>query len=118
MEELTKTSHRRYSTGFYFGPENATQTTDTSSYVREWDLLGVVEDWKDGVLYCSQRGKFTLGDEIEVLQPSGDTLRFTPSWIKNAEGENVESTPHSKMAFTVDCPAEIRPMSILRKKAE
>ena len=118
MEELTKTSHRRYSTGFYFGPENATQTTDTSSYVREWDLLGVVEDWKDGVLYCSQRGKFTLGDEIEVLQPSGDTLRVTPSWIKNAEGENVESTPHSKMAFTVDCPAEIRPMSILRKKAE
>ena len=118
MEELTKTSHRRYSTGFYFGPENATQTTDTSSYVREWDLLGVVEDWKDGVLYCSQRGKFTLGDEIEVLQPSGDTLRFTPSWIKNAEGENVESTPHPKMAFTVDCPVEIRPMSIMRKKAE
>ena len=118
MEELTKTSHRRYSTGFYFGPENATQTTDTSSYVREWDLLGVVEDWKDGVLYCSQRGKFTLGDEIEVLQPSGDTLRFTPIWIKNAEGENVESTPHSKMAFTVDCPVGIRPMSILRKKAE
>ena len=118
MEELTKTSHRRYSTGFYFGPENATQTTDTSSYVREWDLLGVVEEWKDGVLYCSQRGKFTLGDEIEVLQPSGDTFRFTPNWIKNAEGENVESTPHSKMAFTVDCPAEIRPMSIMRKKAE
>lgn len=118
MEELTKTSHRRYSTGFYFGPENATQTTDTSSYVREWDLLGVVEDWKDGVLYCSQRGKFTLGDEIEILQPSGDTLKFKPNWIKNAAGENVESTPHSKMAFTVDCPEEIRPMSILRKKAE
>lgn len=118
MEELTKTSHRRYSTGFYFGPENAIQTTDTSSYVREWDLLGVVEDWKDGVLYCSQRGKFTLGDEIEILQPSGDTIKFTPNWIKNAEGENVESTPHSKMTFTVDCPVEIRPMSILRKKAE
>ena len=118
MEELTKTSHRRYSTGFYFGPENATQTTDTSSYVREWDLLGVVEDWKDGVLYCSQRGKFNLGDEIEILQPTGDTIRFTPSWIKNAEGEEITSTPHSKMSYTVDCPVEIRPMSILRKKAE
>ena len=118
MDELTKTSHRRYSTGFYFGPENAIQTTDTSSYVREYDLLGVVEDWKDGVLYCSQRGKFNLGDEIEVLQPSGDTLKFTPNWIKNAEGEEVQSTPHSKMEFTVDCPVEIRPMSIMRKKAE
>ena len=118
MEELTKTSHRRYSTGFYFGPENAIQTTDTSSYVREYDLLGVVEKWEDGVLYCSQRGKFNLGDEIEVLQPSGDTLKFTPNWIKNAEGENVESTPHSKMEFIVDCPFEIKPMSIMRKKAE
>ena len=118
MDELTKTSHRRYSTGFYFGPENAIQTTDTSSYVREYDLLGVVEKWEDGVLYCSQRGKFNLGDEIEVLQPTGDTLKFTPNWIKNAEGENVESTPHSKMEFTVDCPVEIRPMSIMRKKAE
>ena len=118
MEELTKTSHRRYSTGFYFGPENATQTTDTSSYVREYDLLGVVEKWEDGILYCSQRGKFNLGDEIEVLQPTGDTLKFTPSWIKNADGENVLSTPHSKMAFTVDCPVEIRTMSIMRKKAE
>lgn len=118
MEELTKTSHRRYSTGFYFGPENATQTTDTSSYVREWDLLGVVEGWKDGVLYCSQRGKFNLGDEIEILQPSGDTLKFIPNWIKNAEGEEITSTPHSKMSYTIDCPVEIRPMSILRKKAE
>ncbi len=118
MEELTKTSHRRYSTGFYFGPENAIQTTDTSTYVREYDLLGVVEGWKDGVLYCSQRGKFNLGDEIEILQPTGETVKFTPNWIKNAEGEEITATPHSKMDYTVDCPVEIRPMSILRKKAE
>ena len=40
------------------------------------------------------------------------------AYIKNAEGEEVQSTPHSKMAFTVDCPFEIKPMSIMRKKAE
>ena len=115
LEELGKTSHRRYSTGFYFGPENAIQTTDTSSYVREWELLAVVEDWKDGVLYCSQRGKFNLGDELEILQPKADNIRFTPTYIKNEAGENVDSTPHSKMLFTVDCPVEVKKMSILRK---
>lgn len=118
LEELTKTSHRRYSTGFYFGPENATQTTDTSSYVREWDLLGVVEKWENGVLYCSQRGKFELGDELEILQPDGSTTKVTPTWLKNAEGEAITATPHSKMEYTMDCPVDIRPMSIIRRPAK
>lgn len=117
LDELTKTSHRRYSTGFYFGPENATQTTDTSSYVREWDLLGVVEKWENGTLYCSQRGKFTLGEEIEILCPDGSTIKHTPTVLKDDSGEVITSTPHSKMLYSMDCPHEIEPMSIIRKLA-
>lgn len=118
LEELTKTSHRRYSTGFYFGPENATQTTDTSSYVREWDLLAVVEKWENGVAFCSQRGKIELGDTVEILQPGAQTVSFTPNWLKNSEGEEITSTPHSKMEFTMDCPQRVPPMSIIRRKAK
>lgn len=118
LDELTKTSHRRYSTGFYFGPENATQTTDTSSYMREWDLLGVVERCEGGVRYCSQRGKMELGDEIEILQPDATTLSYTPRWIKDGNGENITSTPHSKMDYTIDCPHDVKPMSIIRRRAK
>ena len=114
-EELTKTSHRRYSTGFYFGPEHAIQSTDTSNYVREYELLAVVEDCKDGEIYCSQRGKFELGAEIEILQPNGENLKFTPKYIIDEDGNNITSTPHAKMKYKIDCPHEVEPMSILRK---
>ena len=115
-EELCKTSHRRYSTGFYFGPEHAIQSTDTSQYVREYELLGVVDECKDNILYCEQRGKFNLGDEIEILSPKGENIVFKPKWIKNADGEFVQSTPHSKMRYTIPCEHNIEPMSVIRKK--
>lgn len=118
LEELTKTSHRRYSTGFYFGRENATQTTDSSTYIREWDLLAVAEKWENGILYCSQRGKFVVGDEIEVLSPDGSVIRFTPEKIFDADGNEIESTAHSMMPFSIPCDTVIAPMSVLRKLAK
>ncbi|MEG1800482.1 MAG: U32 family peptidase [Oscillospiraceae bacterium] len=118
MEELTKTSHRRYSTGFYFGRDNATQTTNSSSYIREWDLLAVVKSCENGVLYCSQRGKFNLGDEIEILQPSGDVMKFIPTKIWDEKGEEINNTAHAMMDFSVPCPTQVEPMSILRKPAQ
>lgn len=118
LEELTKTSHRRYSTGFYFGRDNATQTTDSSTYIREWDLLGVAEKWEDGILYCTQRGKFTAGDELEILQPDGSVVKIVAEKIFDENGDEIENTAHSMMPFSIECAAEIKPMSILRKPAK
>lgn len=116
LDELGKTSHRRYSTGFYFGKDNATQTTDSSAYIR--DLIAVVEKCENGRMYCSQRGKFVLGDTLEVLQPDGSVISFTPTDIKNSEGEDIDNTAHSMMEFSVNCDFEVKPMSILRKPAK
>ena len=38
-EELTRTSHRHYSPGFYFGREQARQATDSATYIREWEFV-------------------------------------------------------------------------------
>ena len=118
LEELTKTSHRRYSTGFYFGRDNATQTTDSSTYIREWDLLGVAEKWEDGILYCTQRGKFTAGDELEILQPDGSVVKLVAEKIFDENGAEIENTAHSMMPFSIASAVEIKPMSILRKPAK
>ncbi len=118
LEELTKTSHRRYSTGFYFGRDNATQTTDSSTYIREWDLLGVVEKCENGKIYCSQRGKFVVGDTLEILQPNGSVEQITPNKIFDQDGNEIESTAHSMMKYSLDCDIEIAPMSIIRKIAK
>ncbi len=116
LEELTRTSHRHYSTGFYFGPEGAVQNTKQGGYIREWEVVGIVEDWREGVAFCTQRGKFCLGEQIEALTPSGETVCFTPEWVRDGEGALIESTPHPKMRFSLPCVHALPVGSFLRHK--
>lgn len=101
FEELDRTSHRPYSPGFYFGRQDAKQETKKGGYVRHWEFIGVVDSWQEGVAHCTQRGKFQLGDTIEVLTPLGERITLTPQWIKNDQGELIESTPHATMAYAI-----------------
>ena len=117
LAELTRTSHRHYSPGFYFGREQARQATDSATYIREWEFVGTVESWENGVASCQQRGKWSLGDTLEVLCPDGRSIPLHPEWIKNEAGESVESTPHAMEKYTIPTP-ELPPMSLLRRKVE
>ena len=114
-EELTRTSHRHYSPGFYFGREQARQATDSATYIREWEFVGTVEGWENGVASCQQRGKWSLGDTLEALCPDGRSIPLSPEWIENEAGERVESTPHAMEKYTIPTP-ELPPMSLLRRK--
>ena len=114
-EELTRTSHRHYSPGFYFGREQARQATDSATYIREWEFVGTVESWENGVASCQQRGKWSLGDTLEALCPDGRSIPLSPEWIENEAGERVESTPHAMEKYTIPTP-ELPPMSLLRRK--
>ena len=115
LAELTRTSHRHYSPGFYFGREQARQATDSATYIREWEFVGTVDGWENGVASCQQRGKWSLGDTLEVLCPDGRSIPLNPEWIKNEAGELVESTPHAMERYTIPTP-ELPPMSLLRRK--
>ncbi len=115
-EELTRTSHRRYSPGFYFGREKAVQRTDHIGYIRAWDFMGTVDDWKNGVASCQQRGKWSLGDTLEALTPDGSSIPLAPAWIKNEAGKKMESTPVAMQKYTIPCETPLPPMTLLRKK--
>ena len=116
LDELTRTSHRHYSPGFYFGRDRAKQDTQTGGYVREWEFIGVVEQWENGRAFCTQRGKFNLGESIEVLMPSGDTVTLTPEWILDGENQSVQSTPHAMMKYTIPCEIPLPTHSLIRRK--
>ena len=115
LAELTRTSHRHYSPGFYFGREQARQATDSATYIREWEFVGTVDSWENGIAHCQQRGKWSLGDTLEALCPDGRSIPLTPEWIENEAGERVESTPHAMEKYTMPTP-ELPPMSLLRRK--
>lgn len=66
-EELEKTSHRRYTTGFYFG-SNDKEYTETSMPVQTHEFMAVVKsENKDGYVEIEQRNRFKVGEELEVL---------------------------------------------------
>lgn len=118
QNELQRTSHRPYSTGFFEGPAGATQSPERGGYIRDWQVIGVVEEQSNGRIYCRQRGKFTVGQTLELLTPGGECITFTPENIKNAEGEEIDSTPHTKMEFSVPAAFFAPPLSILRRKLD
>ncbi|MBE7016447.1 MAG: U32 family peptidase [Ruminococcaceae bacterium] len=108
LEEIKKVSHRPYSTGFYFGkPNEEGQVYTSSSYIRDYDLVGMVTDYdeKTGIATISQRNKFVLGDEIEIMQPEGPFIKQTVTYMENEKGEAIESAPHA--AMTVKMPVSV-----------
>lgn len=119
-EEVTKVSHRDYSTGFLFGaPENG-QCYESGGYIRRWEVAGVVTgyDAENHRLLCVQRNKFAVGQPLELVLPLHGIKTFTPERLYNAEGEPVESVPHAATPFMMDYPEPLPEGTLLRMAVE
>ena len=115
QREVLQISHRPYSTGFYFGQPG--QYTADSAYFAGAEVCAVVEGTApDGRAVLTQRNKFCLGDELELLSPSAAPVRFTVNAMQNAEGEVIADTRHAMMEIHMRLPAAAPPGSILRKR--
>ena len=51
---------------------------------------------------------------MEILQADGSVVPVSPEWIKDAEGEAVDATPHPMMQYTIPCATPLMPYSLLR----
>ena len=114
IDETEKVSHRPYCTGFYYGDPG--QHYSQSSYTTETDVVAVVESCDDegnAVLY--QRNKFMVGDELELLTPDDEPVKFSPEHMYNAEGEEIEDTRHAMMEIHMRLPMKAPRLSIVRK---
>ena len=114
-EELEKISHRQYSTGFYLG-NTPGQTTDNGGYIRHYDLVALSEEERDFGGVITQRNKFYLGDEVDILPPSGIPFTVTAQKLVNENGEEVDSTPHPMERLELHCERPIPAGSFLRVK--
>ena len=116
MRELNAISHRPYCTGFY--EEYLFQYTPDLQlpYVTECSFAGTVLDYKDGKLFMEQRGKFVVGDTLEVVSPHSLGLSFAVTHIEDEEGNEMESAPHAMQKVWVDCPYELQAGDLIRKR--
>lgn len=68
--ELEKTSHRRYTTGFYFGAKDKEYLED-SMPIQSYEFMAIVkEDMTNNSVLVEQRNRFKKGDILEVLSPN------------------------------------------------
>lgn len=92
VKELEKTSHRKFTTGFYFGDEHKTNT-ESSQPVQDSVFVGIVkEDAKDGYVSVEIRNRFKIGDVVEVLSPTDNfekTIEITEILDKNNHNLDV-----------------------------
>lgn len=115
LDEVRRASNRQYCTGFYYSsPMDDAQIFYNGGYVREFDVAAVAEDWKDGILYVSQRNRFFEGDELEVMIKGVEPVRVTVKGLRNEEGERIDNAPHPMMKLSFECPVEIPAGSYLR----
>ena len=114
-EEVFKVSHRKYCTGFYFGHPKDCQYYETSGYVRNYDVVAIIDDCRDGRVWCTQRNRFFKGDALEVLSPGKIPFTIKAEEIFNELGESVESANKATMKFSMPCSTEFMKGSIIRK---
>jgi len=116
--EISKCTYRQFTTGFYFGkPDENTQIYDNNTYINEYIYLGIVEGIdENGRARLSQRNKFCVGDEIEIMKPDGNNVSVTVNEIYTENGESVESAPHPKQALFVELSETPKQYDLLRIK--
>ena len=115
--ELLKASHRRYTTGFYFGDENKQYTLD-SMPVQESEFVAVVtRDTQNGVVEVEMRNKFSVGDTLEILSVNDEAFnkKFVVKEIRNLEGEKLESAKLVQERVVVPCEYNLSAGDILRR---
>ena len=117
-EELCKVSHRPYSTGFYLGkPTENEQVYTDSSYIRDYDLIGMVLDYdeKTKIATITQRNRFFVGDEIEIIQPKMPFIKQKITYMENEKGESIDCAPHAQMIVKIPVDFPVVKDAMLRR---
>ncbi len=120
LEELNKTSHRRYTTGFNFKDKKNEQSEylQDSMPVQSHEFMAIVlEDQKDGVVKIEQRNRFCVGEELEVLSPN-DTFnkRIIVKSLADEKGNIVEDAKNVQQVLFLKTNLQLKAGDILRKK--
>lgn len=121
LTELKKVSHRDFTTGFYYGnATNESQNYETSSYTRDYDFIGKVLDYdaETGIATVEQRNKMVLGDEIEVFGPYTDFWEQKLDYLKDEDGNDLESAPHAQQILKIRMDHPVGYNFMLRKRKE
>jgi putative protease len=112
LDELYKTHHRDFTTGFYLGPVSDKdyfyQGDDTQLQTQDFLAIADSYDARSGICSVVQRNKFDAGDSIEILRANGKNHIQRIKVLYDKDGNKIDSAPHPKqiIRFKVEVPVE------------
>ena len=115
--EVDKTSHRPFSTGFFYGQPG--QYTGDSRYVRDWQVVAVVDSCDgEGNAVLSLRNKISRGERLELVGPDRKPEAFTAEEMEDLDGFPLPEARVPQMKFRMKLPGKAAPLSLLRAERE
>lgn len=120
LDTVLKISHRQYHTGFFFG-KMGEQTYDVSSYIRDYDIVGIVQSYDEETKEATilQKNRVFEGDEVEVLRAHTPYFNVKLNEMFDVEKKtntNVANRAHMIFKVKVDTPLKEKDMLIKGKK--
>jgi putative protease len=116
MRELCSVSHRDYSTGFYLG-DRGEQIYTTSSYLRDTDFIGVVEEASENEMSLRVKGAFNKGETLEVVVPGvREIITVKAEYIINEKGESVDRAANPMSLMKIPSDKRIVSGSVVRRR--
>lgn len=114
-QELEKTSHRRYTTGFMFGSDDKEYLEDSMPVQSYIFVAKVIENSKNGRVKVEMRNRFKEGDILEILSPSDNFLKnIKINNIVDDRGEKINDVKLVQQIVEIDCPYDLSKGDILR----
>lgn len=118
ISEIRKASHRDFTSGFaYDKPDENAQIYGSSSYIRNYDFVGVVLDYDSETKTATieQRNKIEIGDKLEIFGPNIEYFDYQVVEMKDKNGNDIETAPHAQQIIKLKIDHEVKPWYMIRK---
>ena len=115
--ELLTAAHRDYTTAYAFGKNTDTQNLTDSQAKGDCDYIANVIEGGEGFATVEMRGRFKVGDTLEVLSPTdnfGKAFRIECAF--NGGGESVTDCKIVQENYKINCPFRLQAGDILRRR--
>lgn len=115
--ELVKTSHRKYTTGFYFGSDDK-ECLESSYPVQTHEFMALVTGDYDGEkVEIEMRNRFKVGDTLEVLSPNETfNKQIVVGKMKSLDGQEIVDAKNVQQRLYLYTDLPLKKHDILRKK--
>lgn len=115
-KELYKSSHRGYSTGFYFDTEGEIELENSQTDSTHNFVAIILEDSKDGKVLIEMRNRFAVNDVLEILSPYSFNQTIKIEKMESLDGEEILDAKNVQQKIYLYTGIDLKKNDILRKE--